>query len=207
MLYFVRTPWWIKKLYRGRIWDYGSAKKVIYLTFDDGPHTDATSYILDELKTYTAKATFFCIGKNVMENPALYERIIHEGHAVGNHTFDHLNGWNTNDARYLENIAEAKKYIDSNLFRPPFGKITGFQLKQLRNPKFEMKTIMWSVLSGDFDKGLSKEKCLQNVLFNSGEGSIVVFHDSEKAMEKVQYVLPRVLNYFTGLGFTFERIE
>ena len=207
MLYFVQTPWWIEKLYPGRIWRFANNKKALYLTFDDGPHPEATPFVLDELRKYSAKATFFCVGKNVVNHPLLYQRIIDEGHAVGNHTFDHLNGWKTKDALYLENVAEAKKYIDSNLFRPPYGKLTRFQQKQLRLPRYGMNTIMWSVLSGDFDKGISNERCLQNVLFHSAPGAIIVLHDSEKSLEKMRFILPRILNYFSGKGFTFEKIE
>lgn len=207
MIYFARTPWWIKKSYPGRIWEFETTKNVIYLTFDDGPHPEATSFVLDELKKFDAKATFFCIGKNVANNYLLYERIIYEGHGVGNHTYDHLNGWKTNDTKYLDNISEAKKIIDSNLFRPPYGKITGFQLSQLSNPRFRLKTIMWSVLSGDFDNDLSTDKCLQNVLFNTRAGSIIVFHDSENSMKKLEYVLPRVLTYFANKDFSFEKIS
>ena len=126
--------------------------------------------MLDELKKYNARASFFCIGKNVLAFPEVYKRIIDEGHAVGNHSFNHLNGWKTNDAIYLDDIAEAKKYIDSNLFRPPYGRITRFQLDQLNKPRFKLKTVMWSVLSGDFDTKLSPEKCLKNVLNNCKPG-------------------------------------
>jgi len=206
-MYFVQTPWWVKKLYPGRIWQFDNKKKALYLTFDDGPHPEATSFVLDELQKYAAKGTFFCIGKNVVNNPLLYQRIIDEGHAVGNHTYDHLNGWKTTDALYLENIAEGKKYIDSNLFRPPYGKITRFQQKQLRLPRYGMYTIMWSVLSGDFDKEISNERCLQNVLYHAGAGDIIVLHDSEKSIDKIRFVLPGLLNYFAGKGFTFEKIS
>lgn len=206
MVYFVQTPWWIKKLYPGRIWQMNNNKAALYLTFDDGPHPIATPFVLDELKKYSAKATFFCIGKNVAENQSIYQRIIDEGHAVGNHTHDHLNGWKTSDSIYLKNISEAKNYIDSNLFRPPYGRITRFQERQLRLPRYGMNTVMWSVLSGDFDGGITNDRCLQNVLYYSGAGAIIVMHDSEKSFSKTQFVLPRVLNYFTGKGFTFDKI-
>jgi peptidoglycan/xylan/chitin deacetylase (PgdA/CDA1 family) len=183
-----------------------SQEKVIYLTFDDGPHPAATPFVLDTLKDYSAKATFFCIGKNVLDQPALYERIITEGHAVGNHTFNHLNGWKTADAVYMEDISKAKKYIDSYLFRPPYGKITPFQLRLLAKDKFKMKPIMWTVLSGDFDVKLSKETCLLNVLTTASNGSIIVFHDSQKAFVNLQFVLPKVLNHFEQKGFRFEKI-
>ncbi|MBC7886415.1 MAG: polysaccharide deacetylase family protein [Ferruginibacter sp.] len=206
MFYFVKTPGWLKKLYGECIWQMPAQQKIIYLTFDDGPHHEATPFVLDVLKKHQAKATFFCIGKNVLEQPAVYERIISEGHAVGNHTFNHLNGWKTTDEVYMENISEAKKYIDSALFRPPYGRITKFQLKLLSNYQYQLTPIMWTVLSGDFDLRLSKEHCLRNVLKKSGSGSIVVFHDSEKAFERLVFSLPKMLEYFTAQGYRFEKI-
>ena len=151
MFYFVKTPGWLKRLYKQCTWSIPVHEKIIYLSFDDGPHPAITPFVLDELKKYNAKASFFCIGKNVLAYPDVYKRIIDEGHAVGNHSFNHLNGWETNDAAYLDDIAEAKKYIDSYLFRPPYGRIRRFQLSQLSAKRFNLKTIMWTVLSGDFD--------------------------------------------------------
>ena len=206
MFYFVKTPGWMKKLFKGRVWEITTAEKNIYLSFDDGPHPGVTGFVLDELKKYNAKATFFCIGKNVVAYPEVYKRIIEEGHAVGNHTYNHLNGWKTNDGLYLDNIALAKNYIDSNLYRPPYGRITSFQQRQLKGDKFKMTTIMWSILSGDFDISLSPEECLQNVVLNAKQGDIVVFHDSEKSKASVVHVLPKVLDYFTGEGYRFEKI-
>ena len=206
MFYLVKTPGWIKKVYPNKIWQINTKEKNIFLSFDDGPHPQVTPMVLDELKKYNAQATFFCIGKNVLAYPEIYKRIIEEGHAVGNHTHDHLNGWKTNDAAYLDNIAMAKNYIDSNLFRPPYGRISTFQQQQLKGKKFKLKTIMWSVLSGDFDKSVSPEQCMQNVLLNTSQGDIVVFHDSEKARESVQYALPAVLAYFVKEGYGFKKI-
>ncbi len=206
MFYFVKTPGWLRKLYPGCTWQLSREEKVIYLTFDDGPHPVATPFVLESLKRYQAKATFFCIGKNVLEQPELYKRIVEEGHSVGNHTFNHLNGWKTKDDVYLHDIAEAKKYIDASLFRPPYGRITKFQLKLLSTAGYNFSTIMWTVLSGDFDVKLDKKKCLQNVIKNTGEGSIVVFHDSEKAFTSMEFALPKVLEYFTKKGYRFEKI-
>lgn len=163
--------------------------------------------VLDELKRYNAKATFFCIGKNVALFPDVYQRILDEGHAVGNHTQNHLNGWKSDDEVYLNDIEEAKKHIDSCLFRPPYGRISNFQIKQLAKERFKLKVVMWSVLSGDFDKEISNEDCSNNVILNAKSGSIVVFHDSEKAQEKMLFALPKVLNYFSQLGYNFKRIE
>jgi peptidoglycan/xylan/chitin deacetylase (PgdA/CDA1 family) len=180
--------------------------KKIYLSFDDGPHPVATPFVLDQLKKMNAKATFFCIGKNVVDYPAIYEQIIADGHAVGNHTHNHLNGWKTNNYEYYKNIAIAKCYIASNLFRPPYGKATRRQLKDLTASPNGFTSVMWTVLSGDFDASITDETCLQNVIKNTSDGAIVVFHDSAKAFDKLQYALPRMLNYFSERGFSFEKI-
>jgi len=202
----VKTPWLLKKFYNECIWNINTDEKVLYLTFDDGPHPDATPFVLNELKKHNAKATFFCIGKNVEEHFDVYKKIIADGHAVGNHTYNHLNGWKTKDQKYLDNIFKAKKIIDSNLFRPPYGRITKFQLKQLSGDKYRLKPIMWSVLSGDFDNEVKGEECYITVVKNAKEGSIVVFHDSGKALDKVRYALPLVLKYFKEKGFEFRSI-
>lgn len=207
MYYLVKTPWWFKKLYPGCIWQMPATEKIIYLSFDDGPQPMVTEFVLNELKKYEATASFFCIGSNVAENQEMYRRILDEGHRVGNHTQDHLNGWHVKDREFIDNIDQAKKWIDSDLFRPPYGKITRFQIKLLKSLKYQFNIIMWTVLSGDFDEKLSKEDCLLNVLKNTGNGSIVVFHDSEKAFEKLQFVLPKVLSYFAEKGYQFQSIK
>jgi len=207
MFYFVKTPWWLKKLYQGVVWDYKSTHKTLYLTFDDGPHPVITPFVLDELDKYNAKATFFCIGKNVKEQQQTYERIIADGHAVGNHTFNHLNGWKTADDIYINNIDEAKKHIDSAIFRPPYGKIKKSQIKKILQSDRNTRVIMWSVLSGDFDKAVSPKQCFNNVIKNVKDGSIIVFHDSEKAFEKMAYTLPLVLKYFSEKGYVFDKIQ
>ncbi|HEX5653850.1 MAG TPA: polysaccharide deacetylase family protein [Chitinophagaceae bacterium] len=206
--YPVKTPWILKKLYPAYTWEIGTKEKIIYLTFDDGPHPEATVFVLEELRKYNARATFFCIGKNVQAQPDLFRRILEEGHSVGNHTQHHLNGWKTNDQLYLEDIALAARSIDSRLFRPPYGKITRFQAKNLSRvmKTNDTKIIMWSVLSGDFDSNMTRERCLQNVILNAGPGSIVVFHDSEKAYPLLQYTLPKVLHFFSEKGYRFERL-
>lgn len=196
------------------VWQKPTKEKVLYLSFDDGPHPTATPFVLDILKQYHAKATFFCIGKNVLEQPLIYQRILQDGHRVGNHTFNHLNGWKTDDKTYLDNIFQAAKYIDSNLFRPPYGRITKFQQKILRADVAEtsnlkhrssnFQIIMWTILSGDFDVKLSPQRCLQNVLLHTKPGDIVVFHDSTKAWDRMSYALPKVLEYFNSKGFRFE---
>ena len=206
MLYFVRTPLWLQKLFPNRIWQMNKVEKKIYLSFDDGPHPLHTPFVLDTLKKYNAKATFFCIGNNVGLYPEIFKRIIEEGHAIGNHTQRHLNGQKTGDETYIKDIQEASKYIDSNLFRPPYGRITSFQAKILTTLNRPYKIIMWTVLSGDFDQSISQQRCLENVLFKTTNGSIVVFHDSEKAAEKMKATLPAVLKNFSEKGFSFEKI-
>lgn len=206
MFYLVKTPWWISKwIYPAYTWRLPAGQKKIYLSFDDGPHPEATPFVLDTLQQYQARASFFCIGKNVAAYPELYKRILLEGHAVGNHTQNHYNGWKTADADYLANIKEAAQYIDSKLFRPPYGRITRFQAKQVQE-RLGLRIVMWSVLSGDFDVELDPRSCSKNVQKNAGDGSIIVFHDSEKAMPRMTYALPGVLEYFSARGFSFDKI-
>ena len=203
MFYFVKTPWLLKKIYGGCIWNINTEKKIVYLSFDDGPHPVATPFILDELKKYNAKATFFCIGKNVIAEPGTYGKILHDGHRVGNHTHNHLNGWKTKDEDYFKDIQLAARYIDSNLFRPPYGRISHFQLAHLRS-SFNYKVVMWDVLSADFDKSVTAEKCAKNVTGHAKPGSIIIFHDSTKAFERLETALPVVLNHFSAKGYVFE---
>ncbi|MEP6926109.1 MAG: polysaccharide deacetylase family protein [Ginsengibacter sp.] len=207
MFYFVKTPWLLKKLYPECIWEFKTTEKIIYLTFDDGPHPQATPFVLQELKKYNAKATFFCVGENVKEYFDIYKQIISDGHKPGNHTYNHLNGWKTSDKKYLEDIGQAQDLIDSNLFRPPYGKVTKFQLKALQGEKFNLKTIMWNVVSGDFDEKVTPENCYLNVINHTSPGSIIIFHDSLKALPKLQYALPRMLEHFIEKGFQFKIIS
>ena len=207
MFYFTKTPFWLKMLYPGCLWNYpASDGKKIYLTFDDGPHAAATPFVLDELKKYNAKASFFCIGKNVIAETAIYKRILTEGHRVGNHSFNHLNGWKTDNRVYIENIEKAHQQIDSDLFRPPYGRATAFQIRNLKE-KLNYKIVMWDVLSGDFDPSVNGQVAAERVIRTSKSGSIVVFHDSAKAFQVLQVALPVILAYFSGQGFSFETIK
>jgi len=200
----VKVPFFIKLFYSSLIWDKKEGKKIIYLTFDDGPTPGVTNIILDELKKYNAKATFFCIGDNIEKTEDLFNRIKEEGHAVGNHSFDHLNGWKTNNKEYLQNIEKCQSLTQTRLFRPPFGKIKLSQINKLL-PNY--KIIMWSILSADFHLKISPEKCLKRVLKHTKGGDIVVFHDSDRAKENVLYSLPIVLEHFTNSGYKFEALS
>ncbi len=206
MFYTARIPSWFIKLNSSLVWNIPTAAKELYLTFDDGPHEIATPFVLDQLKEYNAKATFFCLGKNVKAHSKIYERILNEEHAPGNHTFNHLDGWKTKNNIYTNDINEAAKYIDSKLFRPPYGKISPLVAKLLRK-KFNYKIIMWHILSGDFDVKISPQKCLENVLLNAEQGSIIVFHDSTKAFERMRFALPKVLKYFANKEYTFKSLQ
>jgi peptidoglycan/xylan/chitin deacetylase (PgdA/CDA1 family) len=207
MFYFVKTPWYIRKYYSGCVWNMPADQKIIYLSFDDGPHAQATPFILNQLRAFGAKATFFCIGKNVLEEPVLYKNILAEGHRVGNHTHNHINGWKKSDKEYFENIQLAAKYIDSDLFRPPYGRISKFQIRHLTNDPLRFRIIMWDVLSADFDKSISGEECALNVIRNTRPGSIVIFHDSAKAFDRMNVALPNVLEHFSQLGFSFRALQ
>ena len=213
MLYLVKTPNFIKRLFQNLTWEINTSKKVIYLTFDDGPTPKITNWVLSELEKYNAKATFFCIGKNILNHPDVFENIVTKGHAVGNHTNNHINSWKKQAKLYIENVNQAQKIIDPilnstnsvKLFRPPYGKLTLSVTKKLL--KEDYKIIMWDVLSGDFDQSISKEKCLKNVIKNTTSGSIIVFHDSVKASGKLQFSLPKILDHFSEKGFSFEIIK
>ncbi|MDP3665066.1 MAG: polysaccharide deacetylase family protein [Sediminibacterium sp.] len=205
-MYLVTTPWWLRSLYLSLTWHVKEPGKTVYLTFDDGPHETATPYVLDQLQQFNAKATFFCIGKNVAAYPAIYDRILKEGHSTGNHTYHHVNGWKVSDEEYIKDVAEAAALIKSNLFRPPYGKIKRSQQKKLRAAHPGIKIIMWDILSADFDTTLSGEACLGYVLYHTKPGSIIVFHDSAKAWERMQYALPKVLAHFSKQGFVFKAL-
>lgn len=197
-MYLVKTPPVIKTLFSDFIWSMPSEDNEVFLTFDDGPVPDVTPWVLDVLLDFDCRATFFCVGENIRKYPHIYERILKEGHTSGNHTFNHLNGWLTDTDTYLDNVALCDQYVASNLFRPPYGKIRPKQASQIKSQK---DIIMWDVLSGDFDRNISPEQCLQNVIKNVETGSIIVFHDSKKAEEKLYYALPEFLKFISDRGF------
>ncbi|MBL4654488.1 MAG: polysaccharide deacetylase family protein [Bacteroidia bacterium] len=199
-MYFIKTPSIFKKLFPSLIWDIPTTEKELYITFDDGPTPELTFWIMEELKKHDAQATFFCVGNNVCNHPEVYGRLFTSNHAVGNHTFNHLNGWKTKNKDYFRNIQQCKEFVPSKLFRPPYGKLKFSQISALKD---FYKIIMWDVLSGDFDKNVSKEQCLKNSLNHIKPGSIIVFHDNERFTEKIKYVLPKFLKHFSEKGYSF----
>lgn len=207
-----RIPGFVKMLYPRRIWSGPATGKTLYLTFDDGPIPQVTPWVLDELKRFGAKATFFCIGKNIKKNPDIFQRIITEGHSIGNHTYNHLNGWKSTSSSYYKNVMKAQQEIKKNsseklgakngFFRPPYGRVKSSQARILKKNGF--RVVMWDILSMDFDKKISPQKCFLNVTRNARPGSIIVFHDSIKAKKNMMATLPAVLEHFSKLGYTFK---
>ncbi|HVF97136.1 MAG TPA: polysaccharide deacetylase family protein [Flavisolibacter sp.] len=206
--FFIKTPWWAKRLFPSYIWRMPVTEKIVYLTFDDGPHPIITPWVVNELAKYDAVATFFCIGANVVKHPDVYRLLLEAGHSVGNHTYQHLNGWKTDTGFYLNDVADAAKLISSNLFRPPYGKIKPAQATGLSGAmgNAKLKLIMWDVLSADFDISLLPRQCAMNVIKNVSPGSIIVFHDSEKAFKNLEGALPAVLKHLRGEGYAFAKI-
>lgn len=211
--YWIKTKSFIKRLFSNYVWDLPNTQNKIYLTFDDGPTPEITEWVLEELKKHNVKATFFCIGNNIQKHPELFQKVINEGHVIGNHTYDHMNGWKTETKTYLENISLCEKQIQkssienlqSKIFRPPYGKIKTAQAKIVR--RLGYKIIMWDVLSADFDQTITPEKCLENVISNVKSGSVIVFHDSIKASHNLKYALPETLNFLKEKGFLFDVIK
>lgn len=213
-LMWVKTNAFIKWIFPNYIWDIKNKENKIYLTFDDGPIPEITEWVLDILNKEEIKATFFCIGDNIKKHPAVFKRIISEGHSIANHTFNHLKGWDFSTEEYIENTLLCEETIayniqiknqKSKIFRPPYGKIKPSQSRKLR--KLGYKIIMWDVLSVDYDKEISPEKCLQNIVENTVSGSIIACHDSAKAFKNLEYALPKAIKYLKSKGFVFEKID
>lgn len=215
MLYFHKTTPWIKKLYPSLEWSFNANEPTVYLTFDDGPVPIVTEFVLDLLKEYKAKATFFCVGDNIRKHPHLFKRILSDGHGVGNHTFNHLNGWKTDNKTYLKNIKYCDQVINEQLhelgiqlqqrplFRPPHGKMATSQRSYLQH---HYRIIMWDILTGDFDTSLPPEVCLERAIKYTENGSIITFHDSYKAEKNLRYVLPKYLEFLAKKGFLTGKI-
>jgi len=202
-MYLVKTPSLLKKLYPDLTWNLNRDRHCIYLTFDDGPIPIVTPFVLKTLKQYNAKATFFCIGDNVRKNPDVFEQVKANGHSIGNHTFNHLRGWDTPTDVYVDNFKQCDAQLHTSIFRPPYGRIKKAQIKALTSLKHDLNIVMWDVLSGDFDVELEPEKCLRGVIKHTCNGSIVVFHDSLKAFPRLEYVLPLALEYWSKQGYEF----
>lgn len=200
-MFIAKTPVFLQFLMPSFTWKIKTGQKKLFLTFDDGPIPEVTPWVLDTLAEYNARATFFCVGDNVRKHPAVFQRMLEEGHALGNHTFNHLNGWKTPTPDYLKNVEQCDALIKSRLFRPPYGKLNWSQMKALKK-KYQL--VMWDVLSGDFSPALAPEKCLQYVTKHAGPGSVVVMHDSLKAERTLRYLLPQTLAHFAAQGYRFE---
>ena len=214
-----KTPGIVKTLLPNFIWNVNTEDKTLYLTFDDGPTPEITTWVLEQLKGYNAKATFFCIGKNIESHSEIFQNILEEGHVVANHTYDHLKGWKTKTKVYVDNTElcdsvmtfqiQSSKSQNLNtdtlkLFRPPYGKFKTKQSKKLQMLGY--KIVLWDVLSYDWDKSVSEQQCYNNVISAANSGSIIVFHDSVKASRNLQYTLPKILEYYSEKGFQFNAL-
>lgn len=212
-LLWIKTNPIIKNIFSNYVWTIPNDEKKVFLTFDDGPTPEITEWVLAQLKAYNFRATFFCIGNNIEKHPELFNQLIAEGHAVGNHTFNHVKGWNTPNKTYLKEVEKCEEMIQhysinqnlSKLFRPPYGKIKPLQSRKMR--KLGYKIIMWDVLSADYKQTITKEKCLENVVKNVESGSIIVFHDSVKAFPNLEFVLPKTLQFLSENGYQCEIIS
>ena len=205
-MYLIKSPLLLKWYYPSLVWNKARDRKVIYLTFDDGPIPDVTDFVLNTLKSFNAKATFFCIGDNIIKHQDVFQRVLTVGHKIGNHTFNHLKGWETEDNHYIHNFNTCQNLTKTDLFRPPYGRIKKSQIKALKKQHPALQIIMWDVLSGDFDLSLSPQSCYKNVIKHTENGSIIVFHDSLKAFDRLQYALPKVLAYFSQKGYQFHTL-
>jgi len=210
----VKIPLVVKKMFPNYVWDIPTNDKILYLTFDDGPTPEITNWVLNTLKSFNAKASFFCIGKNIEAHPDIFHNILKDGHTIGNHTYNHIKGWKTKTADYLLDVEKTQAaiqftshnmaYSNTPLFRPPYGQIKPQQGRELI--KLGYKIIMWDIISFDWDKEISEATCLKHVITKSTPGSVIVFHDSLKASKNMQYALPKTLEYFSEKGYVFKAI-
>ncbi len=225
-MYFVRTPYIIEKIFSEIIWDLPNAENKIYLTFDDGPHPEITPWILEQLKKYDAKATFFCLGKNAEKYPEIVKQILQDGHAIGNHGYAHLNGWKTENDMYVKDFERGEKILkqvkddyvqvqdskkisrftrnDGEVFRPAYGKIKLLQIKIINR---QSSIVNWSLMPGDFDTDISSKKCYSNLTNNIKVGDIVVLHDNEKSWKHLEYSLPKWLEFIYNKGLKSDYIS
>lgn len=206
-MYIPNSPFWLQWLYPSMIWHKSREEKSVYISFDDGPIPVVTPFVLNTLNRFNAKATFFCIGDNISQNPEIFQQLLDAGHAIGNHTFNHLNGWKSADEDYINNIRKAQKLTGTNLFRPPYGRMRRSQIKRLKATFPGVQIIMWDVLSADFDTNVNPEACIKNVLKHTRNGSIIVFHDSLKAFPRLEKALPIVLEQLSAKGYNFRKLS
>lgn len=203
-MYLSKTPEVLHHLHQGLTWKIKDSPGQVYLTFDDGPHPEITPWVLEQLKAHDAKATFFCVGNNVDKHPDIVQLVRDGGHEIGNHTFHHVSGWKTENRSYFKEVAQCQELVDARLFRPPYGKIKPSQIKVLKE---HYNIVMWDVLSCDFDANLNGDDCVNKVIKSVTDGSIIVFHDSEKAWPRLEIALPTVLNLLSSRGYKFGLIK
>ncbi len=199
----IRLPWFLTRYFPDALWRIGEETKQVYFTFDDGPVPEATTWILDLLKKENIKACFFCVGENVKKHPHIYARILEEGHQVGNHTFNHLQGLKTSNKKFFRNIIEASKYIESDLFRPPHGWMRKSQYEQI---KHHYQIVMWDIISCDYKKSQKAKDIVNNVMKVVRPGSIITFHDSKKSIRKLKKALPVIIKKLKKQGYGFGSI-
>lgn len=200
----MRPPKLYRWLYSDAIFRGSEYKKTVYLTFDDGPNPEATDFVLDVLNENKVKATFFVLGKNVVKHPEIVERLKSEGHLIANHGMNHLNGWTTKNDEYAKDVFEGKELIDSDLFRPPYGRLSPCQYTKLRKSE---RIVFWDVVSGDFDTTIPGAQVVDNVLFNVRNGSIIVMHDSMKALPNLKTSLTEVIEQLSEKGYSFATLD
>ena len=201
--YLVRPPKVYRWIFPEATFRMSELEKTVYLTFDDGPHPEATPFVLNVLQKYNVKATFFLLGKNAKAQPVLVERLRSEGHVIGNHGMNHLNGWFTGLDDYLKDAEEGRKTTGSNLFRPPYGKLNIGQYRKLKETE---QIVFWDVISGDFDEVIDGKRVTGNVMNHVRNGSIIVMHDSAKALNNLKSSLSEIIEQLSEKGYRFSTI-